>query len=169
MSLRKRDGIGISKQKQSILLSGEVALEEACRKTKNALDICYAVFKTRSQNCEKRLLDSSRLFVRLSALNNSTSNGRIQLKLDIGFFFSQKFFEKNLFSLKSDESNGTLRADQYTFLTISRSVLLGLRIALDKFVEKPRHTYCVLNRFPKIALFINQYLTISLFRKSRCL
>ena len=47
-----------------------------------------------SQNCEKRLLASSCLSVRLSAWNNSVPTERIFMKFDIGLLFenlSRKF------------------------------------------------------------------------------
>jgi hypothetical protein len=55
--------------------------------------------------------------IRLSAWNISAPAGRICVKFDIWFFF---FFGKSVqklqVSLESDEKNGTLREDQYTFL-----------------------------------------------------
>jgi hypothetical protein len=50
-------------------------------------------FWARLQECEKRLLASSRLSVRLSARNNLTSTGRIFMKSDTSIF--RKPVEKN--------------------------------------------------------------------------
>ena len=46
-----------------------------------------------SQNCQKRLLESSCLSIRLSALNNSPTNGGSFMKFDILSFYSKIFRE----------------------------------------------------------------------------
>jgi hypothetical protein len=66
---------------------------------------------SRSQNCEKRLLASSWLSIRLSKWNNSAVTGRIFMKFDISLFFSifRKAVEKIQVSLEYDTRiTGTL-------------------------------------------------------------
>ena len=46
-------------------------------------------YQTRSQNCENRLLTSSRVFVPLSALKNWAPTWRIFMKCDIWVFFEK--------------------------------------------------------------------------------
>jgi hypothetical protein len=62
-------------------------------------------FYVLSQNCDKRLLDPSRVSVRPSASNISASTVRIFMKSDIFSIFS-KSVEKIQVSLKSDKNNG---------------------------------------------------------------
>ena len=64
-------------------------------------------------------------------------------------YFS-KIVEKIQVLLKWDKNNGTLREDQYTFLTISRSVLLKMRNVSDKKIyiyRKNQHTLCTITFF----------------------
>jgi hypothetical protein len=60
-----------------------------------------------SQNCKKRLLASSCPSVYPSAWNNSSTTGRILIKLDILAFF-RRSVEKIQVSLKSNKNNGCL-------------------------------------------------------------
>jgi hypothetical protein len=88
-------------------------------------------FKARSQNCLKRLLTSSCLYVRLSSWNNLAPTGRILMKFDIWVFFenlSWKF--KCHYYLMS--IMGTLHEEQCTFLSYLRSILLRTRNVSDK-------------------------------------
>jgi hypothetical protein len=52
-------------------------------------------------------------------------------------------------SLKSDENNGTLREEQYTFLIIFRSVLFRIRNVSDKIVEKIKTNFVFNIFFPQ--------------------
>jgi len=72
---------------------------------------------------------------------------------DIGLFF-ENLSRKNSSLLNSDKNNGTLHEDRYTFMIISRSVLLK-REVLDKIIEEIK-TYLFLITFPKIVPFIRQ-------------
>jgi len=74
------------------------------------------IFRSFSQDCEKRLLASSCLSVCLPAWNSSASTGWIFMKFD-----SLEFFE-NLTRI-----TGTLHEDQYTLFLISHSVLLIMK------------------------------------------
>jgi len=84
-------------------------------------------FQRRSQNCEKRLLASSRLFVRAHRTN------RLPLAR---FSYIWVLFENVLrkFNFHSNRSRitGTLHEDQYTFMIISRSILIRMRNVSDK-------------------------------------
>ena len=101
-------------------------------------------FRARSQNCEKRLLASC-LSVRTSASNNSASTGGIFMKFHIWVFLknSRNFkFHQNLTII-----TGTLHEDQYTFLTISRSILLRMRNVSDKIRRLCKNTLFVFSNF----------------------
>jgi hypothetical protein len=85
------------------------------------------------------------MFVRLPAWNNYP-NGRILEKFDIYVF--RKFVEKIQISLKSDKNTGTLHEDIFTFMTISRSILLRMRNVLDKSRRENQNTHSAFNIFP---------------------
>jgi len=55
------------------------------------------------------------------------------MKFDILSVF-RKSVEKVKVSLKCDKNNGTSHHDQYTFLIITRSFLLGMRNLSDKML-----------------------------------
>jgi len=71
-------------------------------------------------------------------------------------FYITLFFEnlstKIQVSLKSDKNNGTLHEDQYTFLIISRSILLIKRNVSDKICTDNQNTHFMFSNFfpPKI-------------------
>jgi len=99
----------------------------------------------RSQNCEKRLLASSCLSV--------CPHGTARLPLD-GFpwnlvfeFFFRKSVGQFQVSLQSDKNNGTLHADRYTFLIISRWILFIMRNVSDKSCRENRNTRSVFSNF----------------------
>ena len=77
-----------------------------------------------------------------SAWPNWVHTERISMKLDVWVVFenlSRKFrFHYNLTRI-----TGTLHADRYTFLTISRSVLLRMRNVSDKRCTENQNTFCV--------------------------
>ena len=77
--------------------------------------------------------------VRPSAQNNSAPTGRIFMKFNILLFFenlSRKFkFHYNLTTI-----TGTLHEHRYTFLIISRSVLLRMRNISDKSCRENQNT-----------------------------
>jgi hypothetical protein len=87
------------------------------------------VFRRVSKIAKKRLLASSGLSVRLCVLpstwNNSAPTGRIFIKFDIEDFL--KICRTFKFLLNRTRINGSLRADQYTLLIISRPLLFRLR------------------------------------------
>jgi hypothetical protein len=66
-------------------------------------------------------------------------NGRIFIKFDLSIL--RKSGEKIQISSKSDKSNGTLHEDQYTFLIVSRSLLLRMRNVLDKSCRGTQNTH----------------------------
>ena len=80
--------------------------------------------------------------VRPSAWNNSTPTGRIFLKFEICVLFENRLgkfrFHQNLTRI-----TGTIRADQYTFLIISRSILLRMRNVSDKSCREYQNTHFV--------------------------
>ena len=55
----------------------------------------------------------------------------------------KKTIYKIQFSLKSDQNNGTLHEDQYTFLIISRSFVLRMKNVSDKNCRKIQNTHFV--------------------------
>ena len=68
----------------------------------------------------------------------------------------RKSVEKIQVSLKSNKNNsGTLLEDHYTFLIVSRSVLLRMKNVSDKMCRETRKTHFIFNNFfPKITPFI---------------
>jgi hypothetical protein len=76
------------------------------------------------------------MFVRLSAWNNTDPTGRIFMKFDIWGFFSKNFLRKFKFNSKLTRITGTLHEELCTFMIISRWILLGMRNASDKVVQK---------------------------------
>ena len=112
-------------------------------------------FYARSENCEKRLLDSSCL----SAWINSAHTGRTVIKFENIFFF-RKSVEKTQVSLKLNKNSGyftwrpvlymktgTLHEDRYftwrplTLLIVSRSVLFRMRNVSDKSRRQNQNTH----------------------------
>jgi len=94
--------------------------------------------------------------VRPSAWNNSAPTGRIFIKFDI-----RGFFENLLRNFKFHENRkrvkGTLHEDRYTFLIISRSLLLRMRNVSDKSCRENQNTNFVFsNGFSKIAPFMRK-------------
>jgi len=65
--------------------------------------------------------------------------------------------EKIQLSLKYDKNNGSVHEDRYTFLIISRSLILTVRNVSDKNCEKKIKTHFVFNNyFSKILPFMRQ-------------
>jgi hypothetical protein len=60
----------------------------------------------------------------------------------LGNFF-RKSVENIRVSVKCDKNNGTLHEDQYTFLNISRSVLLRMRNVSDKIFGENKKVHFV--------------------------
>jgi hypothetical protein len=87
------------------------------------------------------------LSFRLSTCASSAPNGRIIMKFGIWVFFeslSPKF--KSHYNLTT--MTGTLHAaDRYTFLIISRSVLLRMRNVSDKSCRENQNTHFVFGNF----------------------
>ena len=102
--------------------------------------VCVCAFQARPQNCEKRLLSSSRLSVRPSAQNNSTPIGQIFVKFQD---FIENLYKK--FKIHEDltRMTGTVHEDVCHFI-ISRSILLRLRNVSDKRLQgKSKYTFYV--------------------------
>jgi len=75
------------------------------------------------------------LSVRLSAWNNTAPTGRIVMKFDICVYFEHLSRKFNI-HLNVTRITGTSHEDQYTFVIISRPVLLRMRNVSDKIVER---------------------------------
>ena len=74
------------------------------------------------------------------------------MNFDIGAFFRKKKTVVNIqVLLKSDKNNGYCTEDQYTYMIISRSVLLRMRNVLDKRCRENQNTHFMFNNcFSKI-------------------
>ena len=81
--------------------------------------IKVAYFYARSQNCEKRLLVSSRSSLSPAAWSNSAATRRILMELDIWAFF-ESLSRKFKFHYNSTRLTSTVHKDVFTFMTISR-------------------------------------------------
>ena len=85
-------------------------------------------------------------FVCPSAWNNSTPTGRNRWNLIFSLFFN-KICRENSTLLKSDKNNGTLHEDVFTFMTISRWILLRIRNVLDRSCRENQNTRFMFNNF----------------------
>jgi hypothetical protein len=94
-------------------------------------------FYARSQNCEKRLLASS-------CANMAASNERIFMKSGISVLLDN-LWRKFKFLRNLKRTTRTLHEDQYTFLTISRSILLRTRNVSDKRCRENQNTHYMFN------------------------
>jgi len=104
---------------------------------------CAFNFRRFRKKLEKRLLASSCLSVRLSIRNEQVGCHMTDfMKFHVRVFFenlSIKFkFNYNLTTI-----TGTLHADRYIFVIISRSVLLRMRNVSDKSCTESQITYFV--------------------------
>jgi hypothetical protein len=109
---------------------------------------CETWFQVAFQNCEKRLLASSCLSVRLSSWNNWARTGRIFMKFDTRVFF-ENLSKKFMFHYYLISITGTLHEEQYTFLSYLRSILLGMRNVSDKsYRENQMFSNCFLTSCP---------------------
>ena len=92
---------------------------------------------SRSQNCGKLILASSRLSVRLtpSAWNNPAPTGRIFMKFCVCVFF-EDLSRKSKFHYNLTRIKGILHEKQLAFFIISRSILLKMRRASDKMCRE---------------------------------
>jgi len=98
--------------------------------------------------------DYWRRHICLSECNNSVPTGRIIVKFDIWVFFESRSkmlkFHENLTRITD-----TLHEAVFTFMTISRSVLLRMRNVSEKSCRKNQNTHFVFgNCFPKIVPFM---------------
>jgi len=103
-------------------------------------------FVGRSQNCEKGILASSCLTVRLSTRNNSVFIAWINMKFYIRVFF-ENLSRKFNFYYNRTRIKDTLHEDQYTFCIISRSVHLRMRNVSDKSCRKNKNTHFMFSIF----------------------
>ena len=83
-----------------------------------------------------------------SAWTNSAPTGRIFMRFDT-WGFSESLSWKVKFHLNLTRISGTLREDQYTFLIISRSVLLRVRNISDKRRENQNTHFMFSNFFSR--------------------
>jgi hypothetical protein len=101
-----------------------------------------------SQNCDNRLLALSRL-----SAGNSAPTGRIFMKFDI-WVFLENLSRKIQVSLKSDKNNWYFIWRLYTFLIISRSIILRIRNISYQHCRRKQNTHFVFSYFfSKIILF----------------
>jgi hypothetical protein len=100
-----------------------------------------------SQNFKKRL-PSSCLPV-CPSVRPSTRNSAPTTRTFMTFYMSifRKSVEKTPVSLKSDKNNGTVHKVQYTFLNISRSVLLRMRYVSCKSCRDNQNTHFLFHDF----------------------
>ena len=106
-----------------------------------------AIFRRVRKIEEKRLLVLSRLSIPMSvrpyARTNLAPTGRVFMKFEIWVFF--KTCRKNFkFLLNTTRSNGTLHEDQYTFLIISRLILLRMKNVSDESCRENKNTHFIL-------------------------
>jgi len=74
--------------------------------------------------------------------NNSAPTGWILMTFEIRVFLEKKTVEKIQVSLESNKKSRTLHEDQYTFLIISRSVLLRMSNVSDRICRGNQKTLC---------------------------
>ena len=96
---------------------------------------CYWAF---SQNCEKWLLASSCLSVRMENLGSHWTDIWVLL---------EKLSTKFKFHWNRTRITDTIHEDRYTYFIISRSVLLRLRNVLDKHCRGSQNPHFVFNIF----------------------
>jgi hypothetical protein len=108
-------------------------------------------FWVRSQDCERRLLDTSCLSVcpsvRMEQLGSHSTDFQ---KLAIWVF--SKVCRENSFHLNLTNMTVTWHEDQYTFVTISRSFLLRMRNVSEKHYRENQNIHFVWNNFFKSRL-----------------
>jgi hypothetical protein len=102
-------------------------------------------FSRYSQNCEKRLLASSCLPVRLSAWNNSVPTGRIFMKFDI-WGLHKNLSRKLNFDLNLTRITSTSHENLCTFMIISRWILLEWAMFQTKVLGN-ENTHFLFNSF----------------------
>ena len=106
-------------------------------------DNLLQIFRRVRKIAKKRLLASSCMFVCPSFLpcawNNSAPTGWIFMKFDIWVFFKH-MSKKFKFHQNQTRIEGTLREDRYTFLIISRSLLLRTKNVWDKCCREIQNT-----------------------------
>ena len=116
--------------------------ENKLKKEKNHTHVFSFFYMSFRENGGKRLLASSCR----SVGNNSAPTGWIFMKFDIWVHF-----ENLLLKFKSHwnltPTTGTSHEDRYTFLIISRSVLLIMRNVSDKSSTENQNTHFVLDNF----------------------
>ena len=95
-----------------------------------------------SQIWEEGLLASSGLSVRPAVRMEQLGSHWADFHEILYLSILKKTAGKNKVPLKSDKNNGTVHEDQYTFLIVSRLVLLRLRNVSDKSCRE-NQTYCV--------------------------
>jgi len=86
---------------------------------------------------------SVRPFVRMEQLSSHCTDFH---EISYSSIF-RKTVKKTEVSLKSEKKTGTLREDQYTFLIISRSVLLRIRNVSDKSCRGNQNTHLIFSNF----------------------
>jgi hypothetical protein len=96
------------------------------------------------------------MFFLPSSRNNSAPTGRIFIKFGIWVFF-ETLTRKFKFHYNLPKITGTLHGDRYTFLIISRSVLLRMRNVSDKSCRENQNTHFLFSDFfPKGFSFVRK-------------
>ena len=95
----------------------------------------------------RRAIISFVMSIRLSAWYNSAPTGWIFVKYDIWVLFFENLSRKLKFHYNLTTITGTLHEYRYTFLIISRSVLLRLRNVSDKSCRGTQNTHFMLSKF----------------------
>jgi hypothetical protein len=102
-----------------------------------ALAFILPLLGTFAKICEKRILASKLLSVRLSAHTEQLGfAGRIFMEFIFEWFFFRKPSEKNAYSGNPTKVPVVLREEICIFVKISRRILLRMKNILDKFTQK---------------------------------
>ena len=109
------------------------AHEVTCRKT--------YIYRGFSQNCEKRLLA---LWICLSVWNSLAATGPIFMRFDI-WAFLKNLSTKFKFYCNPARITDTLHEDVFTFMTISRWILLKVRNVSNQCCRGNQNTHFVFN------------------------
>ena len=123
----------------------------------NTLYVQCLTSEARSQNCEKRPLNSSCLYaclsVCLSVLPSVLSHEQLSSKLKdfheirCDYFFFENLSRKFKFHYNLTRITATAHVNRYTFMIISRSIVLRMRNISDKICRENQNTHFKFNVF----------------------
>ena len=103
-------------------------------------------FRRLSQNCERRLLFSSYLPLRMSEWNNSAPTEMMLMKFGT-WGFLENLSRKFKFHLNLTRITATLREDVCTFITTSGWILLRMRNVSDRTYGESKNTHFMFSNF----------------------